>query len=572
MKVKHLNTSLLFECKEVKQETLIDALDFFIERLKKLGVELHGIYPGDPFSLPFAMYLSNKLSVPIKTENFAGKNETLLLLFSALPFELITKRYVAEKTLVFRREFPNSPSLLILSKENAQVTDFQLIKSNFGRFFSYQFLREARENFFWPLDGEVTSVSERLWELSKKEISNFIKAKRIRDSARKYLKEGEITNLKLVDSDIDLSVWEKFKKLKLINPQIEGRRGENEKISVEKLFQIKNPSLSSAVTSLLEYIAQSLEYQFPTYVAYSNAEITDRRGILVIPKVTEELSGADLKVEVILKEEKIEEKFKKAKLLIKNALLELLKDVLKNDFFKPHIDSILEKELNRGTIYLNWFIDNEMAEKINKKINKRWLLTRLLYRKKIKSEFSELVKLLRNFEFNIENYETLKGKMGSLWRKNRSLFKAKADEIVEAIESRKLWPLIGTVALIEKALREPLNFLIGKKGYENHHHLLASLNTYYTPVITKRIYRPNWERTIKEEIPISIKGEPLNPYYPKTFILQTEDGKFLGTLPKAISHYIFSKERQGKRIECRELYFEPDIFSENSYWIEVRCL
>lgn len=108
--------------------------------------------------------------------------------------------------------------------------------------------------------------------------------------------------------------------------------------------------------------------------------------------------------------------------------------------------------------------------------------------------------------------------------------------------------------------------------YENPHHLLASLNTYYTPVKTKRIYRPNWERVIRGEERFFIKAEPLNPKSPVTYVIQTESGNFLGKLPKVVSHYLAAKERQGKRVRCRELFFEPDIFSENSYWVEVKCL
>jgi hypothetical protein len=307
-------------------------------------------------------------------------------------------------------------------------------------------------------------------------------------------------------------------------------------------------------------------------LAYSNVEITDRKGVLIVPKVTEELNGADLRVEFIVRLEKIKENLKKINHLIQSSIAELAEDVFKKDFFTPQIDSSVDEKLNRGSIYLSWYIDREMADRINEKINRRWLLSRLLYRKKIKTEFLELIKLIENFEFNLENLELLKTKLGSLWRKNSNLFKAKSREIFGAIEKGKLWPLIAIFSVKETSLREPLDFLIKLKGYENYHHLLSSLDTYYTPVLTKRIYRPSWERVIRGKLPVFLKGEPLNPKSFSTYVLQTGDGKFLGTLPKTISHYIFAKERQGKRVTCRELYFEPDVFSENSYWVEIKCL
>jgi hypothetical protein len=574
MKVKELDyrSSLFFKCSNVKQETIVDALDFFVERLKKLSIDLDGVYPGDVFSLPFAMYISDRTAAPLKTENFIKKTDKLLLVFSALPFEFVSEKYISEKTLLFRKIAPNSPSLLILSERNFKGVDFQLIKGKVEKLFSYQFIREARENFSWPTEGEVTAVSERLWELSRKELSNFLRAKRIRDSARKYLRDEEVVNLNLIDSDVELSLWEKFKKGNLVKPSLKGKGDKGEKITVEKLFQIRDPHLSSAVTSVLEYVSQSIEYRFPTYLAYSNVEITDRKGVLIVPKVTEELNGADLRVEFIVRLEKIKENLKKINHLIQSSIAELAKDVFKKDFFTPQIDSSVDEKLNRGSIYLSWYIDREMADRINEKINRRWLLSRLLYRKKIKTEFLELIKLIENFEFNLENLELLKTKLGSLWRKNSNLFKAKSREIFGAIEKGKLWPLIAIFSVKETSLREPLDFLIKLKGYENYHHLLSSLDTYYTPVLTKRIYRPSWERVIRGKLPVFLKGEPLNPKSFSTYVLQTGDGKFLGTLPKTISHYIFAKERQGKRVTCRELYFEPDVFSENSYWVEIKCL
>ena len=213
-----------------------------------------------------------------------------------------------------------------------------------------------------------------------------------------------------------------------------------------------------------------------------------------------------------------------------------------------------------------------MAEELLKKVNKRWLMTRLLYRKRFKTEMKELIKLLESFEFTTENYETVRSSLITLWKKNPNILKAKAEELKEVIGKNGLWPLIGALLMGETFPKDLSQFVLNLGGYENVHHLLAEIDTYYTPVKTKRIYRPNWERVIREKEEFFLKAEPLNPKSPVTYVLQTADGKFLGELPTAISHYLSAKERQGKKLSCRELYFEPDIFNENSYWVEVRCL
>ena len=563
--------SAVFEASEVDQASVVDALDVFGDKLKRLSVKLDAIYPGDPFALPFCMYLSDRLSVPIKTEIFLSKSDSVLIVFSVSPFNGVSEAYLSRKVEIFRRNFPRSPALLVLS-DGLKEVDFQLIKAPIKRLFSYQFMREAAENYFWPTSGEVTTVSERLWELSKREIANFLKSRRIRNAARSYLKEEDVPRLKVTNPDVELSIWEKFKKGNLVRPEcLEGQRKE-EKIRVEKLFQVKTPLLASAVASLLEYVAQVLEFQFPTQLAYSNVEAVERKGILIIPKVSEEVNGADLRVEFVVNLDNPERNFAKVELLLRSAVKEIVGEIFGGNCFKPVIDSVFDAEAGKGSLYLSWFIDAEMAERVNSKVNRRWLFSRLFYRKKIKVEFSELLKMLREFEFNLENYTLLVGKISSLWRKNKNIFKAKSGEIVKAIDEKGMWPLVATLCFREPQVREPLLYLIKLKGYENFHHLLSELNVYHVPVLTKRIYRPNWERVIREKTKLFVKGEPLNPVSPITYVLQTEDGKPLGTIPKAVSHYLLAKERQGKRIECGELYFEPDVFSENSYWIEIRCL
>ncbi len=572
MQLSKVKTSLIFQSDRVSQEVVTDALLFFAERLKKLQVELSAIYPGDPGALPFAMLLSDWLSVPIKGEDFLKESSTVLLLFSVVPFEGVSERYIGEKVKILREKFPNSPSLLVLSGKEISNVDFQLLKAPVERLFSYQFVREVRKNYFWPVEGEVIHVTEDLWNLARREAKNFLRAKRIRDSARRYLKEEEVVELKLVDSDVDLSIWERFEKGKLTEPEPEKREEKREKIKVEKLFQIKDRTLSSAVTSVLEYIAQGLEFHFPTHLAYSNLEVVEKEGVVIVPRVTEELNGADIRVEFIVRYKSVDRAVEKVISVIRESFRELTKDIFGEKIITPFVDRVYDRELGRGSVYLSWFMDREMGEELLKKVNKRWLMTRLLYRKRFKSEIKELIKLLEEFSFTTENFELLKSKLLTLWKGNPNILRAKREEIKGVIEERELWPLVAALLTVETVPPDLSRFLLEMGGYENPHHLLASLNTYYTPVKTKRIYRPNWERVIRGEEKFFIKAEPLNPKSPVTYVLQTESGNFLGELPKVVSHYVAAKERQGKRVSCRELFFEPDIFSENSYWVEVKCL
>jgi len=570
MQVK-TRTSLIFECDRVRAESLVDALAFFTERIKKLNLEVNAIFPGEPYSLPAAMLLSNWLSVPIKTESFISRRERVLVLFFSVPFKGVTQRFVREKLLLFREKFPNSPSLLLVSEEaHSCLTDFQLIKGAPERLFSLRFLKEARKNFFWPVKGEVTHVTDQLWELAKLEAKNFLRAKRIRDSARRYLKEEEVTELKLVESELELSLWERFKKGVLTSPEV---KEEKEEISlkVEKLFQVEDKLLASAITSLLEFLAQSLEYQLPTGVAYSNYEVVDREGVLIIPKVKEELNGVDLVVEFVLKARNGEKEFELLFETVRRAVKEVEREILKESF-KPHFDWSSERELGKFHLYLSWFLDREMAKKLYGRINREWLVSRLLARKRSKSELLGLLKLLREFKFSLESYFTLKSKLTSLWKRNENLLKVKGKELKEALTRKNLWPLIAFTCASGKLPEELCRYLSKLYGADDPHQILAESSTYWAPVSTKRSLRGEWERVIKGKVGFSLKPEPLNPSSPVTYVLQTEEGKTLGEIPKVISHYLFAKERSGKKLRCRELWFEPDMFSENSYWVEIECL
>jgi len=577
MRVKSAVTSVFFEAEELRQELVVDSLLFFTEKLKQLSFKPDAVYPGDPFALPFAMFLSNRLSVPVKTEKFLSGGETVLVVFS-YTFECVTENYLKEKLLLFRKRYPNSPSLLVAGEKTVELVDFQLLKVKvLQRINSYRFLSEGRKNFFYPLEGEFTHYTSSFWEIAKQEIKAFERAKRIRDNAKKYLLE-EKQELRIVDSDPEIALWERFKKGLLVYPGKPTKEVEKElPLRSEKLIQVDDKKVASAVASLLEYISQSLEYYFPVRLAYSSLEIAEQDGVLMIPRVSEVMGGADLRLEVVLRSRNLETSFKKLVSVIKDTVRALFTEIFEREVFRPSVDSVIDKELSKATLYLNWFLDREMVEILYRKINRKWLLSRLLYRKRLKSELKELLKSLSEFEFTPENYLRLFSSLESLWKRAPALLKFYGKEIKDTLDKRELWGLVGAYGIKVWASRsklreELLSFLLSLKGYENVHHFLAKEDRYFVPVLTKRVYRSNWERVIRNKQEVVLKAEPLNPESPVTYILQSSEGHFLGTLPEIVSHYICAKESSGKKVECRELYFDPDVFSENSYWVEVRCL
>ncbi|SMP08845.1 hypothetical protein SAMN06265339_0657 [Desulfurobacterium pacificum] len=577
MKVKELSKQF-FETQEIRQEAVLDAIDFFLEKLKKIGGTIDSIYPADPFALPLAMYISDKLSIPIKTEQFLKEDEKILTLFSTLYKNYVTPTYISQKLKIFRKRFPHSPSVLIAGNNQEIFTDVQLIKfNNEVEIFSYRFRREALKNFFFPVEGEITHFSQDFWQLAKEEIKTFEKARRIRDNARRFLRE-ETAPLKILESDPEIVLWEKFVKLSLSPPRQINRETEtNIKLKTEKLIQVEDKKTNSAITSLLEYFSQIFEAHFPTYLAYSSLEITDRRGITIIPQVSQIMEGADVKLEIVLRSENVETDYKRLIAVLKEAFRIIFTEIFEKEAFRPAIDSVVEKETNKASVYVNWFLDKEMIEKLTKKINKRWLLSRLLYRKRFKSQMREFLKSLEEFTFTPENLDYLIATIEGLWKQNPTYVRLYGKEIKKLLDGKDLWGIVGYYGTKiygskSKLLTSLLNFLLSLKGYENIHHFLAEEKTYFIPVQTKRILRPNWERVIKEEQDVYLKPEPLNPESPVTYTLMSEDGKLLGTIPKIFAHYIAARESIGKTITCEKLYFDPDIFSENSYWIKVSCL
>ncbi|WP_457679022.1 hypothetical protein [Thermovibrio sp.] len=570
MKLK-LKPSLIFESETLSQEVVVDALFFFSEKLLKLGLKPSAIFPAEPYSLPLAMILSDKLLVPIKGEGFLKPDDKVLLLFSFFPFGEVSEDFIYERLLLFRELYPDSPSLLVASPNPlTRNLDFQLLVAPLERLYSNRFLSEASKNFFWPVKGEVNYFSPELWELSKKEAKNFLRAKRIRDSVRKYLSEEEVVRLKLIDSEVELSLWERFKK-SIFTPLEKPKRPEKLELKVEKLFQVKDKVLNSAITSILEFLAQSLEFHFPVNLAYSNYEVVERDGVLIVPSVKEEVSGADLTVEFRLKSGS-DEDIEKLALTVKSAVKEIGREILKGEAFKPHYEWNVDKKLGKFTLYLSWFIDKEMALKVYRKTNKEWLLSRILARKRLKGELLDFLKFLREFTLNLDNLESLKVKFPSLYLRNPKLFEMKGREVKEILDEKGLWPLIAYLCVSGSFPKELCSFLMELKGFSSPHQLLAYADCYITPVKSRRLLRGYWERVKREGKELFIKGEPLNPNSPTTFVVQTEDGELLGTIPPVIAHYLTAKERSGKKLKLTGVFVEPEVYTENSYWLEIRCL
>jgi|GEM_PF-972543 len=589
MEVVGSRTKPIFNIKELKQENILDAIDIFIERLNHLKVSLNGIYPADPIALPLSMYISKKLGIPIKTEKFLKSDEIVLILFSSIPDQIkkvsyLSEKFIVEKLKVFRKKFPLSPSVLIFSDRNVSSVDVQLLKySKFSRVNTYKFLSSAYRNYYYPVEGEFSHFTHELWELAKKELANFERARRIRDNSLKYAIE-DFEPLKLSEPDFDLVIWEKFKKLEITTPELREKKNEEIKIRYEKLIDIKNPKSNSSITFILELISQILEEKFPTKLAYMNCEVTETDGVLIVPSIKEMMDGVDLRFEVILKTKTptlLRREIKQLVSLLKSAFKSIIREILYEKAFRPHLDYVIESGISKATVYVNWFFDRQMIDSVYEQINKKWLLSRLYHRKRFMLNRRELVKSLKEFEFNLENVEQLFSIMESMWKQNSTLFKSFGRKLKEILEEKNLWPMVGVYILrnsveseFERApvMMELLKFLLEIKGYQNHHEYFAKEDRFFSPIITKRIYRPNWERTIKQNLNIKLTREPLNPESPVTYVLTDEMGNYLGRIPEILGHYLSAKEEAGKRIECRKLYFDGTLFSNKSYWVEIKCL
>ncbi|WP_456426695.1 hypothetical protein [Desulfurobacterium sp.] len=584
MRINSCTYRPIYKVDTLSQANILDAIDNFILRTRRLNIKFNAVYPADPCAFPFAMYISGKTGIPVKQEKFIKPEEKVLMVFSIFPDQIkksginfLTENYITEKIRTFRKQFPNSPSLLIASNRHVKEADIQLVLYKHPeRVNSYKFLTEAYKNFYFPVEGEFLHIEESFWQISRQEIGLFEKAKRIRNNAMKLGYDDVHTDLIPLEEDVDILYWEKLEKLQLYTPSLPERKNEeNFKIKYKKLLDLKNREDSSVIASILETISQTIEPYFPLRVAYTNYEIVHDRKVLIVPVAREIVDGVELKIEISHLKTKPEEE-KVLIELVENALKTLVKDILKHKTFRPYVEIVKEK--GRFFLYINWFLDREVLNLLSTRINKKWLLSRLFYRKKAVSRKNELIKNLQDFKFSLENLTFLFSAMESLYAESPVMFKAVGSKIKEILEEKNLWYLIGIYALrcfgytrIDGIAgnRELLQFLLKLKNYENFHQFFALENRYIFPVITERKYRPNWERVIKTDEPIVLTREVLNPQTPVTYTIKDSHGFFLGTVPKVIAHYMAAKEEAGKKLICRKFFFDEMMFSGSSYWIEV---
>ncbi|WP_457567448.1 hypothetical protein [Desulfurobacterium sp.] len=584
MKVNSCTYRPIYKVGTLSQTSILDAIDSFILKTRKLNIKFDAIYPADPCAFPFVMYISGKTGVPVKQEKFIKPEEKTLMVFSIFPDQIkkpginfLTENYIAEKIRVFRSKFPKSPSLIIASSSHIKSADVQLILyKRPERVNSYRFLTEAYKNFYFPVIGEFLHIEESFWKISEQEIKLFEKAKRIRDNAARLGYEDIHTELVPLEEDADILYWEKLEKLQIETPsQTETENGKEFTIKYRKLLDLKNPEDSSVIASILETISQTIEPYFPVRVAYTNYEIVHDRKVLIVPVAREIVDGVELKVEISHLKAKPEEEQTLVK-LVEDALKILVKEVLKKKTFRPYVEIVREK--GKFFIYINWHLDREVLNILSSRINKKWLLARLFHRKKAISRKNELIKNLQDFNFSVENLTFLLSSMESLYAENPIMFKAIGGRIKEILDEKGLWYLAGVYALKCFGFikldgiagnRELLQFLLKLKNYENFHHFFALENRYIFPVATERKYRPNWERVIKSDEPVILTREVLNPQTPVTYTLKDSHGFFLGTVPKVVAHYMAAKEESGKKLTCRKFFLDETMFSGSSYWIEV---
>ena len=589
MKTENRIYKPFFKTKELTQADIIDIIDHFAIRLNRLKIKIDAIYPGDSIVFPFAMYLSGKTGIPIKTEKFLKPENRILILFSIFPEQrqkdgttFLTEHFIKKKVEIFRKQFPNSPSVLIASNKHTTAADIQLLLfEKTARTNSYRFLSEAYKNFYFPTEGEFLHIDETFWQSSEKELTEFLKAKRIRDAAFSFGYEEDRKTPTPIEEDIDILIWEKLEKLHLnTNFYSREQRNPSFKIKYKKLIDIKEKRDNSVVVSLLETIAQSLEQFFPVRLAYSNYEIVSDNKVLIVPVAKEIVNGIELKLEIIHKTASSTEQEKLIKNL-KDSLKSIVKDILKKKTFRPYMEIIIDDEEESIRIYITWFLERGTLNTLEKKLNKKWLLSRLILRKQTVIRKNTLLKELKNFSFSPESTSTIFSIMESIWGENPLFFKSTGNKIKDILQEKNLWYLIGVYALKiydttkidgvagNKAL---LRFLLSLQGKENHHHFFAETDTYVFPVQTERKYRPNWERLIKTEGKIILTREVLNPKTPVAFTIKDENGFSLGTVPKSISHYLAAKEEAGYTLKVTKLHINEIMFSNSSYWVKVKCL
>jgi len=561
----------LFEAGELSREILAEALSRFSELLIRSKVKVSAVYPADFYSLPFALFISRRLAVPVKNELSLKKGDKPFMLFSFLPFESNTHSFFRARVNLFRRLFPEAPSVLVASPFEEKEVDVQILKAPLEFKFPRALLEAAQEAFYWPIPGTLFKPSPALWKLSQEESRLLNRAKRIRDAAQKYLGISPTSPLTLSLKEPELLIWEKFAEGKVVSPDSEC--GEEEiKIEVENPIEVADKKLRSAVSSLLERLAQRIEEVFPTSVAYTSYEAVEREGgVLIIPKVKEENEKVKLRLEFILKSLQRRD-FEKLLSKVKAAVNSISTE-LKLKGSAPIFDWTRGKNERSSFIYLSWSLERKELLSLLKKTDKRWLMERLFLRKSVKEELLELYRLLEEFSFNLENVVALKEKFSSLWRKGYKLIYKEREKIGKLLDKKGLWPLILYFCVEEESLPCQLcNLLSRVKGFCSPHHFFAEQKVYWTAVKTKRHLRALWESVERGGEEVVVIPEPLNPERENCYIVQSSGGEFLGYLPPKVSLYLSAKERAGATLRSRKLYVDSSIFTENSYWVEIECL
>ncbi|SNR87031.1 hypothetical protein [Desulfurobacterium atlanticum] len=592
MKTGNCTYKPIYKTDKVSQADIIEALDNFILRIERLKIKIDALYPADPCAFPFTMYISGKTGIPIKTEKFLKPENRILMLFSIYPDQIkkpginfLNETFINEKIKIFRSRFPKSPSLLVAGNKHFKSVDIQLILfEKEEKINSYKFLSEAYRNYYFPVEGEFLHIDETFWNLSKKELNQFLKAKRIRDAAFSigYDSLDEVNTFTPLEEDIDILIWEKLGKLQLspVKTDLSDTHKPPLEIKYKKLLDIKNKEDNSVIVSILETISQSIEESFPVRLAYTNYEIVPENKVLIVPVAKEIVDGIELKIEISYK---TPFKTDQQKLIatVQKTLKTIVKEILNKKTFRPYMEIVIDEEEESIRIYINWFLERKALDKLSRRINKKWLLSRLISRKQSVIRRNTLLKEIKNFVFSPESISTIFSLMESIWSENPIFFKASGNKIRESLEKYNIWYILGIYALKTAGEirldgvagnKELLDFLLKLRKVENFHHFFATTDRYVFPVKTERIYRPNWERLIKNDGKIVLTHEVLNPETPVTYTLKDENGFFLGTVPKIISHYLAAKEESGYTLKTEKLYIDKVMFSNSSYWIEIKCL
>ncbi len=568
----------IFTTENLTRTAVTDALDVFSVQLKRMGAFVQAIYPADPFAVPLALYLSRKLEVPVKTEKYLKRDEKILMLFSSVPDQLkgvpekfLTERYLADKIVVFRKRFPKSPSVLVFSHTDVDGVDIQLIKSsNSKRIMGYKFLKAAYKNYYYPVAGEFLHVDQAFWKLAKEELELFEKEKRIKKNTEDFTGIN-VDEIKLNEEDLELAIWEKFIKLDLSFPAKPKTESCTFFENGESLLDVQDSLLKNVAVALIEKIASVVEDYFLPKVVYNSAEIAPFKGALVVPKVEEVAEGIDFKLEILLKFFSLETKVLKLIYNLKDTLVALIRESLGNWAFKPAIEASQDLKTKSAVILISWHIDRQMAEAIFEKIDRKWLLERLLLRKNFKSIKLEIEnKLTKPLSGDIfKSVKQILSDLQTLYEFSGSTYGGLIRELSDS-DSLKQTLLIASLVLhghIELPIVVDSEFLsetLSMCGFENYHQLIASATSILIPVAVNRRDRDRWAEASK----IYIHREVLDPESPIDYLIFDQNGFAIGEVPRVISHYLSAFEESGKKLHTK-LEFINAFHSPYSYWVRL---